>query len=265
MAQLKKGNIIITNKLEKHHLDSLFNKTIDAIRIKQYFSKNDSENISLKIRKSKLFGNYINAPKIGRIGQAFFECQNDPISLKRYQDFSISWINEMRKDITPYISPIDRFRLELDEVWPYHCNLAKIGEHKLFVGLVREFQKGAYAEPHNDVISWDLVDSMQTNISNQLAVNIYLEVPEKGGALKLWDEWPQTKEDYNNMRIEDSYGVKEEMLNSDYIEITPEIGELIIFNPMRIHSVNEIETGKRLTWSCFIGLEEMTKPLQIWS
>ncbi|WP_396631445.1 hypothetical protein [Marinomonas arctica] len=81
----------------------------------------------------------------------------------------------------------------------------------------------------------------------------------------MWHEWPRTKEAYNAIRIEGSYGVKEELLSGSYLKITPEAGELILFNPTRIHSVEKINQGSRLTWSCFIGLENQNKALQIWS
>ena len=265
LSHQPQNNIITANELEKWHLDGLFNRTIDAVRIKGYFCKQISGDISDKIRRSKFFGSYANAPKIGRIGQAFFECQNDELSLNRYREFSKVWIKEMRKEVSPFLSPIDRFRLELSDLWPSHFNLAEIEGHKLFAGLVREFKEGSYAEPHNDVLSWDLTNEMKTNISNQLAANVYLETSEQGGELRLWHEWPETKEEYNEIRIEGSYGVKEELLNNGYLEMTPETGELILFNPTRIHSVENIVKGSRLTWSCFIGLEDENKALQLWS
>lgn len=265
LTEQQSKNIIITKELQKWHLDGLFNKTIDVVRVPKYFSEQNSKEVANKIKKSQFFGNYVNAPKISRIGQAFFECQNDEVSLNRYRELANVWIKEMRKEVSPFLTPIDRLRLELSEVWPSHCHLAEIGKHKLFAGLVREFTEGAYAEPHNDVLSWDLINEMHTNITNQITANVYLETSEKGGELKLWHVWPETKEEYNSIRIEGSYGVKEELLNDSYIEITPEVGELILFNPMRIHSVEEILRGSRLTWSCFIGQENDTKALQIWS
>ncbi|TBR37401.1 2OG-Fe(II) oxygenase [Marinomonas agarivorans] len=264
-VQQHSENIIITNELEKWHLDGLFNRTLDLVRVPEYFKKQNAKDIANKLKESQLFGNYVNAPKIGRIGQAFFECQNDKISLSRYRKYASMWIKTMRKEVSPLLSPIDCLRLELDEIWPCNCNLAEIDNQKLFAGLVREFKEGSYAEPHNDVLSWDLISDMHTNITNQLAANIYLKTSEIGGELRLWHEWPNTKEEYDAIRIEGSYGVKEELLNSHYLEVVPEVGELILFNPTRIHSVEKIDQGSRLTWSCFIGLENDSKPLQIWS
>lgn len=130
---------------------------------------------------------------------------------------------------------------------------------------MREFNQGSCAEPHNDVLAWDLVGEMETSIINQLAANVYLETPEMGGELRLWHDWPATKEEYDGIRKKSSYGVKEECLSGGYLEVTPEVGELILFNPMRIHSVEEIQHGSRLTWSCFIGMYDENKSLQIWS
>ncbi|AGH82413.1 hypothetical protein PCNPT3_12385 [Psychromonas sp. CNPT3] len=260
-SQHQTSNIIITKELELCHLKGLFNRTIDVVRVPGYLKKQNAKEISSKIKQSQLFGNYVNAPNIGRIGQAFFECQNDEVSLKLYRDFSAVWIKEMRKTVSPFLTPIDRLRLELDEIWPFHCHLAEIGERKLFAGLVREFKKGSFAEPHNDVLKWDLVNGMLTNITDQIAANVYLETSNKGGELRLWKQCPETKEEYEAIRIEGSYGIKAEHLSGCYLEITPEIGELVLFNPMRIHSVGKISQGSRLT----CGLESDKKALQIWS
>lgn len=261
----QQSNIITAHELEKWHLDGLFNRTIDAVRISGYITEQNAKDISSKIKQSTFFGCYVNAPNIGRIGQAFFECQNDDISLKRYRELSATWIKEMRKEISPYLTPIDRLRLELSEIWPYHCHLAELADHKLFAGLVREFKEGSFAEPHNDVLSWDLVNGIHTKVTNQIAANVYLETSDKGGALRLWNEWPETKEEYEVIQINGSYGVEKEFLRGSYIEIIPEVGELVLFNPRRIHSVEEILQGSRLTWSCFIGIESDIKALQVWS
>ena len=256
--------IIVTEELEKWHLDGLYNTSIDAVRINNYYRKKEAKVIADIINKSPFWGRYVNARKIGRIGQAFFECQHDKNSLRRYKENTLIWLKEMRRSVHPYFSPIDKLRIELDELWPEGFSLAKVNERKLFAGIVREFKKGSYAEPHNDVLRWDLPEGQSTAIDSQITANVYLLVPERGGELCLWPKWP-SKEEYNAIRHPGSYDVKRKCIGKENIKITPQLGELILFNPMRIHSVEKIHTGSRLTWSCFIGKQNENHRLEVWS
>lgn len=260
------SNIIITNEVKEWHLLGLLDRSIDAVRIPQYYAASESQMLADKIRVSSHYGTYVNAPLIGRVGQAFFECQNDPLSLARYQKKALVWMKEMRKLLHPHTSPIDRLKIELDEVWENGCKLATLGGNKMFAGLVREFKAGSYAEPHCDVFAWDIDTNDKTSIDNQLAANVYLETPVAGGELVLWDEWP-TRSEYNAIKTDGSYGVDRAKISSPTIVINPIVGDLIIFNPMRIHAVEVIEAGTRVTWTSFIGSSDRkaTDPLVIWS
>jgi len=189
--QPQQQTIVFTKELEQWHLEGLFNRSIDAIRIPKYYEQTASELMANKIKQSKVFCSCVNAPKIGRVGQAFFECQND-------------------------------------------------------------------------VLCWDILDGMSTNINTQLTANVYLEVPKSGGELCLWPNWP-SQDEYHDIQVEGSYGVHKNHLCDQFIKLIPQQGELIIFNPTRIHSVERIDSGSRLTWSCFIGKESDSKPLKIWS
>ncbi len=260
------NNIIITNEIKEWHLHGLLDRSIDAIRIPQYYTASVSQILADKIRHSNYYGSYINAPLIGRVGQAYFECQNDPLSLVRYQKNALIWMKEMRKLLHPHRTPIDRLKIELDETWEGGCTLATLGGRKMFAGLVREFKAGSYAEPHCDVLEWDIATNDKTNVVNQLAANVYLQTPFSGGELVLWDEWP-TRREYNAIKIDGSYGVDRDKLSPPKISINPLAGDLIIFNPMRVHSVEKIKTGSRVTWTCFIGStsSKAVDPLVIWS
>ena len=170
----------------------------------------------------------------------------------------------MRKNLHPYITPVDRLRVEIGDSWANGCNLATISGNKLFAGLVREFKENSYAEPHNDVLAWDVTGNNSTSVTNQLAANVYLKTSLVGGELILWNVWP-TKSEYNAIKIDGSYGIDKNKIISPQIMITPKEGELILFNSMRIHSVEKIQSGSRMTWTCFVGYSDEKKPLVVWS
>jgi len=175
-------------------------------------------------------------------------------------------IRDMRRLVHPYVSPVDRLRLELDDIWTYGCNLAKLGDKKTFAGVVREYKETSSAEPHCDVIAWDILESHkdQTTVINQIAANVYLKTSESGGELVLWDEWP-TQSKYNMAHNAEGIGLDSKKILPPKLEITPKQGDLILFNSMRIHSVKEIKTSVRMTWACFIGYSRTDAPLVIWS
>lgn len=253
-----------TDKIVYSDLTLLLNGKIDAIRIENYYANSLCDEIAEKFISSKLNGKYVNAPLIGRVGQAYFESQSDAISQRNYKANALSWIAELRESLLPILMPNDKLRLELDEAWPHGCSLATIEGNRAFSGLVRSFDEGSYAEPHNDVLRWDLPSESETKICNQLAGNIYLRVPKEGGELIMWDFWP-TKEEYEELKNKDSYGLPEISLRGEKNIISPKKGELILFNPMRIHSVSKISKGTRVTSSTFIGYSNNESRLSMWS
>jgi len=257
--------IIWRNELCIDDLNDVLSKKVAAIRIPKYYQPNLCAEISRRLISSQFYGRYVNAPNIGRVGQAFFESQASEKSKEAYKAKSIEWIREIREGCAPHLSPIDKLRLELDEVWPPGATLGDIGGAKMFAGLARHFDVGSEAEPHTDVLAWDALDEPNAkSVRGQLATNTYLTIPEKGGELTLWDVWPN-REEYEKMRVVGSYGLKRDLLPEPIATIKPEVGELIIFHPQRVHAVEKIEAGSRVTWSCFLGHRSNDQPLIMWS
>lgn len=246
-------------------LIGLFDGSVTAIRIPSYYPEETADLISRALLHSDMHGKYENAPNIGRVGQAFFESQASEVAARRYERDAVKWIRDLRAGMFPVLTPVDRMRLELDEVWPAGAHVAVMGGRKMFVGLARTFGEGSDAEPHQDVFWWDAPESAEAHsVQSQVAMNVYLTMPASGGELTLWAV-SYDRQEYNRLRIEQSYGLKRAQLPTPIVTIRPRVGELILFNATKVHAVEEIKKGTRVTWSCFVGYQGDKSPLVLWS
>jgi len=258
-------SVLSVNALEASHVMGLLDRSLDAVVAPNWFSPEACMAIAERVKKSQYYSAYPDYPTVGRLGQELFECSSEA-DFARYQANALTLIRDMRGLAHPYITPVDRLRLELDDIWPTGCNLKKLGDKKAFAGVVREYRETSSAEPHCDVIAWDILESHkgQTSVTNQIAANVYLKTSESGGELLLWDEWP-SQSTYNVAHNAEGIGLDKKKIPARKLEIAPKQGDLILFNSMRIHSVKEIKDSVRMTWACFIGYSGPDAPLVIWS
>lgn len=257
--------VVVAQALELHHLVGVFDHSIDAVIVPHYFKKRACRVIAERVKRSPNFGHYPGYPIVGRLGQELFECENEQ-DIARYQETALPTIREMRQLVHPYITPVDRIRVEVDDIWKHGCTLSSLNDKKMSAGVVREYRETSDAEPHCDVIGWDIIDAYRAGnkISNQIAVNVYLQTSDTGGELLFWDTWP-THHEYNMAHNVDKIGLDRQKIPPPAIELTPRQGDLILFNAMRIHSVKRITSGTRVTWACFLGFSGEDAPLVIWS
>ena len=173
-------------------------------------------------------------------------------------------MTSLRQIFAPYQTPIDQLRLRLDEICPAGAKIEQIEKNKkMFVGLCRVIDPHKIVLPHQDDIRWDHQQDKLANLINQLAVNIYLKIPETGGELELWDYGFSTKEEYSKEAGE-SYGISKEKIKPPVVTITPKVGELIIFNPRNLHCILPGDSA-RMSQSCFLGFSGDDNPMTYWS
>jgi len=257
--------LITVSLLEKSYLQVLMEGKIPAIRVEKFVSPEACRSIADRLKQSPNIGQYRNAPLIGRMGQAFFECTASVEDETRYWEHALEWVRELRACCGPGLSPMDKFRLELDEIWPCGATIQTLAGRKMFAGLVRLFGNDAYAEPHQDHLEWDAKACNDTiKLKRQFYANIYLELPEHGGELCIWNRSLSMTE-YSSLQIKNSYGLGDVSLTGDSLCIKPYVGDLILFNSRNIHAVLPSHGGKRITWSVFLGYRGLHEPLTIWS
>jgi hypothetical protein len=262
---LSTQNIQISNQLTQEELIKLATGQIQAIRIPNYYPQDLCETMGKRLIEHPLFGYYVNAPDIGRIGMAFFETIASPDLHQKYYEQANSAIQMVRDIFYPHVSPLDQLRLQLQEVWAQGANIENIEGRHMFVGLTRVFQDGAGALPHQDILAWDAPGNERAaEILAQLTANIYLTTSEVGGEVELWKQ-RLSAEEYDALRFENQYGLDRSRIAPPDLTIKPQVGDLILFNASNLHAVSAASGGYRVTLSMFIGYRGEERPLSYYS
>lgn len=167
-----------------------------------------------------------------------------------------------RQVFSPYVSPLDKFRRELDKRWPPGSSSLNLGVGEMFSGLLRILTGEVLA--HEDKLERDHgVLPEQLGYIAQFAINTYIKTPESGGDLRLWDR-SLDDEQYDAMRGA-TYGIAHDELGPPDACIVPQAGDLIIFNSRKLHGVGNSEGRKRISMSSFMSYCGMDKPFYFWS
>ena len=259
--------VIETDQLQAEDITHLARKKIAAIRIKNYYPKDLCRKITEQLLNQRKEGRFAKAQHVQRIGMPHFDII-DANSFNRYHEIALDSIKQLRDVYSPYLSPIDKLRLELDETWPPGANLENLYGKKCFVGLCRIIQgeTGSTLEPHIDRLSRDSNDSYAAHsLVSQMAANIYVATPETGGKLEIWLQEPNIEDYENALKKTGSYHVDRNSLGDPDVVIGPEVGELILFNSRCFHGVRESRGGIRSSIAAFIGYRGEHHSLSLWS
>jgi hypothetical protein len=234
-----------------------------AIIIPNYYPIELCLRATILLSKNKI-EHYQNAPSIGRYGMAFYETENNQRKIDLYYHTAISNIQKVRKIFCPNLSPIDKFKLDLEECWIPGATIQNIHDKKMFVGLCRLLEPNIDFLPHQDIFCLDAIDNdMAKKLLSQLALNIYLTMPDKGGEVELWN-FGFSKDDYLKKLDQGSYGIKRSKLPEPFIKIKPHQGDLVLFNSQLLHAIRP-GSSTRISISCFVGYSGMNEPLKYWS
>jgi hypothetical protein len=251
----------VLGKLSPAALRALIGGDSLALRVPGYVPTGLCGEWAARIAESPQRGRFTNVEYVSRIGMALLEAKNDDGVFENYVRNAVERIWSTRALFHPYLSPLDRLRLELDEIWPPGASILRLGGVPAFVGLVRIFD-GSGSLPHVDRLGELVPPKLFVSPPvAQLAANVYLEVPETGGELEIW----AGNEAFLRRRQDSAYGLDGESLGAPSLRLKPEIGELILFSSARVHRVASGQDGRRTAMSCFIGFFGEDEPLRFWS
>jgi Rps23 Pro-64 3,4-dihydroxylase Tpa1-like proline 4-hydroxylase len=203
---------------------------------------------------------------VKRIGRAVAESAADPDQLGDYYKSALEAMQRLRRLFYPYLAPMDKLRLELQEQWPAGSTIERLHGLPMFCGLIRTFREGAEVRPHQDMIHWNAPDAAPARLMiAQLSANIHLAAAEHGGELELWNYSISASEQYRELQLSDDYCLDRARIGAPTVTIKPQKGDLILFDARRIHAVSRVEKGVRVAVSAFLGYRGPTQPLTVYS
>lgn len=162
---------------------------------------------------------------------------NSEESLYAYLSENRNMEKDLFNFLGPYVSPIERFKTILDQVYDFPVAVASIKNKKAGCGIARIIyseDSHKIKKPHTDSVP------MFMELTQQFAANVYIQLPKSqdGGELQVWDK-----------------------KNNDFINYKPQLGDLVIFNTRMPHAVKEFTDGCRISMQTFFGITKKNKIL----
>lgn len=253
--------------LDHNDLLDLFEGRVLALRIPTWYPRWLCEKIARRLLKHPGFARYLMAQDVGvqRIGMTLFETENQDAMLERYYGSAQETMWSMRRHCFPYLTPVERLRLELDELWPSGAKIESLHGRKMLCGVARMFEDSHSLPPHQDVLVRDVPESARAGAQKcQIAMNCYIRAPREGGELELWDINP-TEAEYEAMRAGQHDFLDRAKMPLSTGKIRPQGGELLLMRSDRVHAVHACQGGPRMSVSCFIGYYGPDEPISFWS
>ncbi|GIX97154.1 fe2OG dioxygenase domain-containing protein [Caerostris extrusa] len=254
--------VLETEELTADALADLFNDKICVLCVKNYIPDFVSEKLDAFLREKGSDPYTHEIRKNGKVDLQYFGVNRYgyPLNsiytdetgenLEKYLKEALPTMRSIRKAAAPYLSPIDKFRVELDEAWPKKANVATFKGQKTLCGIGRimptSLSKLSEVHPHFDAVPV----SCFPDIHKQFTANFYLNVPDQGGELEIWNVPPLDISTIEEFKIPEDW--RSQLPAS--IKVKPEKGDLLLFNTRRPHAITSFSgLNPRTSLQTFIG------------
>jgi len=219
-----------TAEVQVDDIMSLIDAKVYAILIPGYCRKQVCGVVSKKLIDTNCVKKYHHAAGIGCVGMCY-EMENSMKLFSKYYRDANKNIKKVRNMFSPYQSPMDKLRLNLQEIWPAGANLENLYGKNMFVGLLQVLEKGTDILPHQNVLKRDAPNALLAHtLEAQLAVNIYLQMPTRGGEIELWSQTCGDAEYQSLLIKQGEYATDRNKIGKPAMTFKPRAGDLVIFN-----------------------------------
>mmetsp|Transcript_13843 Transcript_13843/g.22584 ORF Transcript_13843/g.22584 Transcript_13843/m.22584 type:complete len:306 (+) Transcript_13843:82-999(+) len=281
--RIKDAKVICRDELRQQDVQALVKHQAVAVQVKGFYPKLLAEKVAAKMLEDDEIANW----SISHSEHGQEESDVDAVGmphnvavakgmLKEYFDGSVKQTRKWR-DVAGegVLGPMDKLRLELDEVWQDGCMLSREKDSKkaFVAGIPRIMRPATRYNPGRWTRGFIHVDDLEIMRTDRglFSANIYLQTPPSGGELEIWPLTFSNRWDfYRNaatlslclVQDADAQQVLRQRLG-DPIVTKVDPGDLVLLCTQRPHSVRgPVMGGTRVSLQCFIQYEE-SKPFKL--
>ncbi|MBK6694402.1 MAG: hypothetical protein IPG50_19670 [Myxococcales bacterium] len=191
-------------------------------------------------------------------------------------------VRALRSACAPGLAPVDKLRLELDELWPAGANVSSDNPYrrKMLVGLARVMRPEGLLDGLSRLEGIVHTDSSMLLDAGRgcFSANAYLKVPAEGGELNIFPLAMKQPEHVQSLVAVVAY-LLQHSFDGPYRDrvqrklhallptpttLRPRAGDLIILNTGRPHAVRGFVRGARVSLQTFVR-HCAGRPLQLFS
>jgi hypothetical protein len=247
-------DVLTVDRLDVDSLVALRDERVAAVRVAGFCTRDTSDRLAALLARHPERTNYrvrwaTRDEADGGVlpGQNFSETDADRVgpvdtTPEATADSArvVAAMREIRSAAAPGLAPIDRLRLELDEIAPRGAGLYRKDGRLSVVGV------GRVMEASGELVHAD------TGRRNCLTANVYLRMPRAGGGTRIWrydGEYRQSRQSYlfRPGEIPDS---------TPCCLVQPAEGDLVVWNPALPHAVQPFDDPPRLTLQTWLLFED---------
>lgn len=253
-----------TDTLTYEALKSLFNNEIMALLVNDYLHYPHINELCKTIKQQDTSSYAYEHNIVSHIGNSSYEIDNDKERSEYYYK-NVDKNYAIQKEIfAPFPIPLEYIQKDINKIWEPGLELENLHGKKMFAGMIRIIHKGSAIHAHQDLVGWSNPDAIGIeDIMGQYGLNYFLQTPEEGGELLLWNKHLTQAEFYNKSKGNFCIPINE--LPKPDIKIKPRSGLLVILNARNLHAIETSIDNDRIAYSCFIAYRDFNKPLTYWT
>jgi hypothetical protein len=263
------AGVLTGTELTRDMLDALFARRACALRVPGFCPPELAHRLSEWLLRAEGRGNWGVENATGELAPSdTFYAGTVPFnvaltaeeSFVRYFADALPAMRRLR-NVTPELAPMDKLRLELEEVWPCGARLASYHGMKMATGVARIMTPDGMLDGIARTEGMCHVDgfAFTSGGAGVFSANVYLRVPDAGGELTIWNIGATPFAVACNLslfqRLRDFDADAQASIRAQLpppLTIRPAAGELVIIDSTRPHAVRGFDRGVRVTLQSFI-------------